>query len=554
MDAQVLEKLLEISRQLAQTRSLEPLLEYSMDMVLEIVMGEHGMLILKDGDQLDYRIHRTQHGQNLLQPEKEISHSILNKVFTDAQPLKLVDAIADPEFALSSSVGMLQLRSVMCVPLITREEVIGAIYVENRSSNGVFRQQELDILTYFAGQAAVAIENAMLNDQLESKVQQRTAVLRYALSQLQAEIEERESLRRVLEDNQHRLDAILNNAADAVIIFDADLRIERFNLAAEYIFGYSLDEIRGQSLNVLLPEVYRPNHQQHVDNFVWDKRHTQLMYSREGIFGRRKNGEVFPAEVSVTKLDTYTGRIYTTILRDITERKEAEEEIQNQNRELNAFAHTVAHDLKNPLSSIVGYASMLFEMRQENEEIELYVQRLLFTSMNMANIVDNLLLLATVRQADVTLYPLDMGEIMRGIHFRMQHLLDEHDAQLTLPEDWHAAQGYAGWIEEVWANYLSNALKYGGTPPQITLGSEVLPDGRVRFWVQDNGPGISPERQVGLFTEFNRLGEKRGRGHGLGLSIVKRIVDKLGGEVGVESTPGQGSRFSFILPGVQQEI
>ena len=108
--------------------------------------------------------------------------------------------------------------------------------------------------------------------------------------------------------------------------------------------------------------------------------------------------------------------------------------------------------------------------------------------------------------------------------------------------------GYGPWIEEVWSNYISNAMKYGGQPPQVTLGYDVLTNGWVRFWVKDNGPGIDPVAQKRLFQEFERLDQKRAQGYGLGLSVVRRIMERLGGEVGVESAVGVGSLFFFTLP------
>jgi signal transduction histidine kinase len=107
-------------------------------------------------------------------------------------------------------------------------------------------------------------------------------------------------------------------------------------------------------------------------------------------------------------------------------------------------------------------------------------------------------------------------------------------------------------VEEVWANYISNAIKYGGKPPRIELGAGPQPNGTVRFWVRDNGHGLSIEDQRRLFGEFSRLSEGQVEGHGLGLSIVRRIVTKLGGEVGVESQIGQGSMFYFTLPAANQ--
>jgi signal transduction histidine kinase len=128
-------------------------------------------------------------------------------------------------------------------------------------------------------------------------------------------------------------------------------------------------------------------------------------------------------------------------------------------------------------------------------------------------------------------------------------MVEERQAEIIQPDAWPVAGGYAPWIEEVWVNYLSNALKYGGQPPRVELGAMVQ-GANVRFWVKDNGGGIPPDVQPRLFEPFTRLGRSHIQGHGLGLSIVHRIVNKLGGEVGVESTgvPGQGSMFYFVLP------
>ena len=114
-------------------------------------------------------------------------------------------------------------------------------------------------------------------------------------------------------------------------------------------------------------------------------------------------------------------------------------------------------------------------------------------------------------------------------------------------------RGYPPWVEEIWTNYLSNALKYGGDPPLIELGADTLPGGVVRFWVRDNGAGISHEKQAQLFTPFTRLSEARIEGHGLGLSIVQRIAERMGGQVGVESAPGEASLFFFTLPCIGED-
>jgi two-component system sensor histidine kinase/response regulator len=215
----------------------------------------------------------------------------------------------------------------------------------------------------------------------------------------------------------------------------------------------------------------------------------------------------------------------------------------------------VAHDLKSPLQGIIGYASLFAEDAAtiSGDDLQRYLGVIEQYGQKMTSIINELLLLASVRkQAEVTLGVVEMGPVVVSVLVRLDHLIRQKRAEIVLPlEEWPLVCGYAPWIEEVWANYISNAIKYGGQPPCVTLGAELLPDHRVRCWVRDNGAGIPPEKIDRLFAEFSRLEHMRLEGHGLGLSIVQRIMDRLGGEVGVRNTNGQGSEFSFILPGVE---
>ena len=168
----------------------------------------------------------------------------------------------------------------------------------------------------------------------------------------------------------------------------------------------------------------------------------------------------------------------------------------------------------------------------------------------MGRIIDEILFLASVRQREIIPHPLEMGKIIREAVKRLGPMIAEYGAELVEPASWPEAWGYASWVEQVWVNYIGNAIKYGGDPPRVELGATAQANGTVRFWVRDNGAGLSQEAQAQLFTAFTRLEETVAQGHGLGLSIVKRIVEKLGGKVEVESAgiPGQGSTFDFTLP------
>lgn len=223
--------------------------------------------------------------------------------------------------------------------------------------------------------------------------------------------------------------------------------------------------------------------------------------------------------------------------------------LQARNEELDAYAHTVAHDLKNPLAVIITTSDVLNEVTNlTRKEVRDFLRQIKATAFEMDTIIDSLLLLSEVRKAEAPSEPVDMANVLHNVRNRLNFLVSEYRGRLTCPEEWPTALGYGPWIEEVWANYISNALKYGGPSPHVELGATFEPNGTIRFWTRDCGPGIAPEAQACLFTPFAQLRKSRSGGHGLGLSIVLRIVEKLGGRVGVESEPGKGSLFYFTLP------
>lgn len=228
------------------------------------------------------------------------------------------------------------------------------------------------------------------------------------------------------------------------------------------------------------------------------------------------------------------------------------DKLQARNEELDAFAHTVAHDLKTPLGPVIGLAELLLKHRAKMSE-EAVVDSLTSiarSSHKMNDIVNELLLLATIHETQVKTHSIEMSKVINEVRHRLAHSIKEKQVKITLPTDWPAAMGYGPWLEEVWANYISNAIKYGGTPPHIEIGGELQSNGMVRYWVRDNGDGLTEVEQSRLFAPFARVKKTKAKGHGLGLSIVRRIIEKLGGESGVESeaTPGQGCTFYFTLP------
>jgi PAS domain S-box-containing protein len=367
--------------------------------------------------------------------------------------------------------------------------------------------------------------------------------------------------RRLAENQLRKLSRAVEQSPSTVVITSISGEIEYVNPKFAEITGYREDEVLGRNPRILKAGDQASSYYRDL----WDTVLSGQQWRGE-FSNRRKDGSVYWESASISPIRSPEGEIthFVKVAEDITEQKRAEAELRNyaaeleaRNEELDAFAHTVAHDLKNPLNLILGFAEFLEADPGADLDAQTrkYLAMIARSGRKMSNIVDELLLLAGVRKVDAPRSPVDMTDVVVEAQRRVQDMIEESKAVINLPDDWPVAMGYAPWIEEVWVNYLSNALKYGGHPPIVELGGEEQPDGMVRFWVRDNGRGIAQRDPGQLFTPFRHLDQTRAQGHGLGLSIVRRIIEKLGGQVGAESggIPGEGSIFFFTLPGVTTE-
>ncbi|MBN1921399.1 MAG: PAS domain S-box protein [Anaerolineae bacterium] len=375
-----------------------------------------------------------------------------------------------------------------------------------------------------------------------------------------------------------KLTRALEQSASTIVMTNAQGIIEYVNPAFTHITGYTADEALGQNPRILKSGY----HGTELYGDLWATIRSGDTWQGE-IINRKKDGSLYYEAATISPVKDRNGNIthFIAVKDDITARKQAEEALRKseealrqyaeqlaaQNADLDAFAHTVAHDLKNPIGLIIGYADLLRDEQtpltdaQRQSALRVLAQ----TGKKLNTIIEELMLLSGLRKQTVTVAPVNMPDVIEQAKQRLLDQIAQHDAILVLQDEnpWPQALGYAPWIEEVWANYLSNALKYGGKPdegmpPRIEMGwnweqpqaQGELRDAetQIRFWVRDNGQGLSEEAQARLFVPFTRLDQVRVQGHGLGLSIVQRIIERQGGRVGVESTPGKGSTFYFVLP------
>jgi len=344
---------------------------------------------------------------------------------------------------------------------------------------------------------------------------------------------------------------------EAVLIVDNSYLIADYNTSFKKIMNLGDKDIVGMNIKDLVP------HRAELIDTIFKHGDYKTELSRE------INGELRYFDFQATCI--YNGNKERTgvlvMLKDTTHHVLAEQKINEANirltqeikekerliDDLDAFSHTVAHDLKNLLSAMAGVSELIktdFETLGKESLIELN-DIINISATKSIHITTELLTLASVRQEKINPQPVEMKNIVSGAVIRLKDMIEKSSAKLIIPDTFPKVLGYETWLEEIWINHISNAIKYGGSPPEIEFGWEILNDQKCKFWIKDNGKGISADEIKVLYTKFTRLdAHKRIEGNGLGLSIVKRIVEKLNGEVGVDSTniPGEGSTFYFILP------
>jgi len=387
--------------------------------------------------------------------------------------------------------------------------------------------------------------------------------------------------------SEARFREIVSSAMDAILVFDADGKVSLANSAAERMFGTKTDEALGHPIAHFFPESERDATIEtlcHSADAQRDDSASPLTLAHAHVFtGRRATGETFPIEASISCLDSPAGRTYTLIVRDVSERKRAEEALQEQatslarsakelkalNEELNRrqadleramtarsrFYASMSHELRTPINAVLGYSTLLLERIYgplNDKQVE-GIERTQKAARHLLELVNDVLDLSKIEagKIDLRLQPVEFPSLIEDLFVTVKPLADEHSSKLTLDCGEDGAIKVVSdprRVRQILLNLLSNAIKFGQGKP-ITVTCRRTPDDGVTIAVADEGPGISAEDQERIFLEFVQLGKTQLQdGTGLGLPISRRLAELLRGSLTVESTLGQGSKFVLELP------
>jgi PAS domain S-box-containing protein len=578
-----------------------------------------------------------------LENSEDVPKSLINYVARTQEPLIYNNLPKENPNFNDSYLIQHQPQSVLCLPIQHQGKAIAVLYLENNLVTNVFTPDRLAVLKILASQAAISLENAQLYTNLEAKIEERT---------------------QELQESQAKFSGIIQIAGNAIISVDETQQICLFNQAAEEIFGYTAQEVIGQPLDILLPTTVRDRHRHHISQFGKDRVLFRSMgkTERSKIQGQRKNGELFPAEASISRLQLRDGLLFTVIINDITERQQAEDAIRHKNQELSdtlqqlkntqdeliqsekmaalgQLVAGVAHEINTPLGAIrssIGYVSdflaqnlnrlPLFFQKLSPERQQQFLEMLERSQQNSTTVsgrerrqlrkaiasqlqehglaesdtLANLLLdlgisnhlepyislfqdpeceefLKTLRQfvrlqestRDINTASERAAKIVFALKTYARfdksgetivaNIVEGIEAVLTLYQN-QLKQGvklirnyqelpvircYFDELNQVWTNLVHNSLQAMENRGTLTVETK-QDNGSIYVNITDSGQGIPQDIQDKIFQPFFTT-KPPGEGSGLGLDIVKKIVEKHQGNITFVSVPGQ-TTFTVVLP------
>jgi len=527
-----MEQLVAVVQELSQAHDIDTVMRIVRTSARTLTGADGATFVLRDGDRCHYvdedAISPLWKGQKFPMSACISGWAMLN------QKSAVIEDIYKDERIPADAYRPTFVKSLVMVPIRQKSPIgaIGNYWAQTRKPT----DEEVKILQALADATSVTIKNIELYDALQRSYQQREK-------------------------------AVLDKMSDGIITIDTNGMIENYNKAAERIFGYPAEEVIGQSINMLMSGDVLGENNHHISQPEDAGGERNIVATGRELSGRRKSGDTFPAEISVTEIRVSGSRFFSAIVRDISDRKayelqllQAKHGAESANQIKSEFLANMSHELRTPLNSIIGLSRMLYEDKSLSEEHRDAVGIAYRSANNLLDIVNDILDLSKIEADALELEKIVFApqEVISGVMEIFLPLCSQKGLILTCNLPSNAKLPYLVGdptrLGRVIVNLISNAVKYterGSVTFDVNCTEDENGNALFSCSVTDTGIGIPADKIDAIFDKFVQADASITRkygGTGLGLNITRYLVNKMGGEIGLTSTIGEGSRFWFTIP------
>ncbi len=521
-----LKNLMHSSAAINSTKDLHQLLRIIDESTEKLINAEKSIIFLADHDigELYYNSAGTDRDSIVKTTHIKIGEGIMGTVVQTGISLIVNELDKEPRFIEAEQLNGLEIKSLICVPLKTSAGIIGVIKAVNQVDRSGFSSNDVAFLEALAAQASIAIENAIIYENMEDAAFKLNYQLKKA--NLNLELEKR------------MIESIIKNMEDAVIAINRNSRIIFLNKKAEKIFHLKAKDV------INAPVEYHIKKSDIIGGFLKSVE-TKSTIKMEFVMPLSEEDHVFAAVFAsiIDEEETFAGSV--AVFRDITEVKK----LDNLKTE---FLNMIAHELRTPLTPIMAYTQLLLIKTLTEEKVKKYATLMFRETQRMGNMLNDLLDLSRIESGKgliMNIIPTDLKQLAENVYTTFKDSSPKHTILLDAPENL-LVNADRDKMTQVLINLLSNAMKYSPDGGEIKI-SLYDGDGNAYISVKDSGIGIPEDLIPNLFEKFYRVQDKKVnkiQGTGLGLTIVKKIMEYHKGGIKVESTEGKGSTFTVYMP------
>ncbi|MBF0396844.1 MAG: response regulator [Desulfobacterales bacterium] len=541
--------IIKTSQAISSEIKLAELLKKLMRYAIENAGAERGLLLLENNN--NWYIQAEAMSRNIdiqvLQSEEieksnKLSQKIVNYVKHTKQPVLLNNANYEGNFTSDKYLIKNKIKSVLCSPILSQGKLISILYLENNLLNHAFSTERIEILQIIVSQAAISIENALLVNNLEDKVQKRTTELILA----KEKAEESENQFRRMFENHNAVMLLINQENGDIILA---------NKAAENYYGYSKEQfsaLKIYQINQLSKEEIDANIKKAID-----EKDNSFIFCH-----RLANGDIRDVEVHSSPI-TFKGKtILFSIIHDITDRKQAEEALakakemaESANRSKSVFLANMSHEIRTPMNAIIGLCELLLEMKHTPEQ-DKYLNTISTAGNTLLTIINDILDLSKIEagKIDIEYQNVVIAEILNQVKNILYPSAISKGIELiceNIDEHFPIIKTDSVRLKQILLNLGNNALKFtykGSVSINVSIEQETDTHLTLCFIVRDTGIGIQQDKIDELFQPFSQVSKVKVGGTGLGLAISKKFIELMGGTIHVESEEGKGTKFWFVMP------